>query len=192
MNVLTIGGHCDDIEIGMGGTLLVHRDKGDTIINAILFSDDAKAGDPFQRIIEQQKAAYVIGANLLLFQYCDSTEKIVGELDKIKPDILYFPYEVDYHQDHRRASEIGFAVSRNVTIDVLRYLTVTSYNYYPNYLQVINMNEKKKLVSVYESQIGRRPKYMEMMEAQNKFFGSLIPGDGLYAEGFIFHRMIAK
>jgi hypothetical protein len=28
------------------------------------------------------------------------------------------------------------------------------------------------------------------MEAQNRFFGSLIPGDGHYAEGFVLFRQV--
>jgi hypothetical protein len=46
------------------------------------------------------------------------------------------------------------------------------------------------LVSVFASQMERRPKFMEIMEAQNRFFGSLIPGDGHYAEGYMLHRIV--
>ncbi|MDP2734772.1 MAG: hypothetical protein Q8P12_01040, partial [bacterium] len=60
----------------------------------------------------------------------------------------------------------------------------------PNYLSVIDMAAKKKLVSLFASQMERRPKFMEIMETQNRFFGSLIPGDGHHAEGFMLHRKI--
>ncbi|MBU2685599.1 MAG: hypothetical protein KKF27_20350, partial [Gammaproteobacteria bacterium] len=120
----------------------------------------------------------------------DPIETKISELDLIKPDILYMPYELDTHQDHNRASQIGFAVSRHNSSTVLRYLTPTSHSYYPNYLSVIDMEQKKKLVSLFSSQMDRRPKFMEIMEAQNKYFGSLIPGDGHYAEGFCLFRKV--
>ena len=126
----------------------------------------------------------------MLFDHLEKIEDIVYQLDCQKPTVLYFPYEQDTHQDHHRASEVGFAVSRHTAMTVLKYLSTTSHSYYPNYLSVINIEEKRKLVSVFASQMERRPKFMEIMEAQNRFFGSLIPGNGHYAEGFVLYRLV--
>ena len=189
--VLAIGSHIDDIEIGCGGTLLRHRDAGDKIFLAVLKSDESLTAPVQVRVAEQYQARYMLKARELhLFNGNTHIERKIATLDEIKPTILYFPYEADYHQDHRIASQVGFAVSRNVKITVLRYLVTTSHSYYPNYLSIIRIEAKRKLVSLFSSQMERRPKFMEVMEAQNRFFGSLIPGDGHYAEGFVLHRMV--
>ena len=138
----------------------------------------------------QRASLKILKAESRLFNHNANIESVIAELDDYEPTVLYFPFEVDYHQDHHLASVVGFAVSRRVEITVLRYLVTTSHSYFPNYLRVINIKEKKELVSVFASQMERRPKFMEIMEAQNRFFGSLIPGDGHYAEGFVLHRLV--
>ena len=191
-NVLAIGAHVDDIEIGCGGTLLKHRDAGDTVFLAVLNANEELTAPSSIRKKEQQLSCNMLRANgLLLFDAEESIEKKVAELDKFPATVLYFPFEHDYHQHHNAASQVGFAVSRNVRITVLRYLVTTSHSYYPNYLSVIDIEAKKKLVSLFESQMTRRPKFMEIMEAQNRYFGSLIPGNGFYAEGFMLHRTVS-
>lgn len=190
MKILAIGSHCDDVEIGCGGTLLKHRDDGDKICVAVLKSNEDLTAPHLTRKQEQKFSCGFLNASLLSFEYPLNVESCVEELDNYKPDILYLPYERDYHQDHHLASEVGFSVARRIQTTVLRYITPSSYDYYPNYLSVIDFDQKKKLVSLFKSQMERKPKFMEVMEAQNKYFGSLIPGDGHYAEGFMLHRMV--
>ena len=190
--VLSIGAHYDDIEIAMGGSLLLHKDKGDEIFIAVLFTDDDYAGNTFIRAAEQETSLGILKAKLFSFVTKQSMKHIVRLLDKIEPDLLYFPYEIDYHQEHRFTSEVGLAMSRRIGMSVLKYITITSYNYYPNYLQSINIEAKKVLVGCFKSQMERRPDILKRMLAQDKFFASLIPNDGEYAEGFVFHRMIAN
>lgn len=188
--VLAIGSHIDDVEIGCGGTLLKHRDAGDKIMLAVLKSDEKITAPAHIRRAEQRASRYILKAASRLFNQNSNIESVIEELDDYEPTVLYFPFENDYHQDHHLASVVGFAVSRRVEITVLRYLVTTSHSYFPNYLRVINIEEKKELVSVFASQMERRPKFMEIMEAQNRFFGSLIPGDGHYAEGYVLHRIV--
>ena len=191
--VLAIGAHIDDLEIGAAGTLLKHRDAGDEIFLAVMKSDESITAPVNIRMSEQNEAAKILGVDvnhMFLFTQHSTIEEKVKVLDQTCPTVLYFPYEIDYHQDHSIASQVGFAVARRVQMTVLRYLVTTSHSYFPNYFSVINIDEKIKLVSVFKSQMTRRPKFMEIMIAQSRFFGSLIPGDGHYAEGFMLHRMV--
>ncbi len=191
MIILAIGSHHDDLEIGMGGTLLKHRDKGDEIYLAITHADDDLCGNILTRMLEQKLCIEILRAKeLLYFEGNAPISKKVKRLDAINPDILYIPFDSDTHQDHCETAKVGFAVSRHTQMTVLRYLSTTSHSCYPNYLSVINIEEKKKLINVFQSQVERRPKFMEVMEAQNRYFGSLIPGNGHYAEGFVLHRMV--
>lgn len=190
MKVLAISAHVDDVELSMGGTLLKHRDAGDEIYIAVLKANENITAPSDTRRKEQEAALDIIKAKLMLFSYPLDIERTVGMLDAVEPDILYFPFEMDTHQDHVLASQVGFAVARRIQITVLQYLSITSHSYYPNYIRVIDIEEKKKLVAAFASQVIRRPKFMEVMEAQNRFFGSLIPGDGHHAEGFVLFRMV--
>ncbi len=188
MRVLVLSSHIDDAELSMGGSLIKHRNAGDEIVIAVLFPHDELGGDADTRIAEQIKSRDFLQAKFIPF-YGEDAPKIVQKLDKVEADILYFPFESDSHQDHVFTAQIGFAVGRRVR-KVFRYIATTSHSYYPTYLNVINMDEKKKLVSVFETQHARNPKLLEIMETQNRFFGSLIPGNGHYAEGFMLFRQV--
>ena len=187
--VLVLGAHYDDVEIAVGGSLIQHHLNHDDIHIAVLFSDDNKAGMPSVREMEQVVVLGKLDATLWKFESTTPMSYIVKSLDSIGAEILYFPYELDTHQDHKYTSDVGFALARDSSHTVLKYVTVTSYNFYPNYFQVIDMEAKKKLVSHFTTQIERRPDYIRKMEMLNWFFGSLISGDN-FAEGFIVHKII--
>lgn len=189
--ILALSSHIDDVELAIGGTLIRHRDAGDRITIAVMKSDDCLTGDPNIRKSEQEESANLLRVDTTLFfdGEMSSAEK-VGLLDEIHPTILYSPFGSDSHQDHVETAQIGLAVGRLNHMTVLKYLSTTSHSYYPNFLRVIDIEAKKSLVSIFASQMVRRPKFLEVMEAQNRFFGSLIPGNGHYAEGFVLHRQI--
>jgi len=188
--VLAIGSHIDDIEIGCGGTLFEHKRSSDNISLCILKSDEDRTGDPAIRKKEQMCTARVLKAKTLLFSWNTSIADVVQILDSLKPTILYIPYRYDYHQDHFKAYQVGMAVARSIGISVLYYLTVTSFDYYPDVFKKIDLKNKIDLVKCFKTQLKRKPKYLEIMIRQNQFFGSLLPETGQAAEGFIFHRMI--
>jgi LmbE family N-acetylglucosaminyl deacetylase len=191
MKVLAIGSHIDDLEYSMGGTLLKHRDAGDEIILAITHADDNLAGEVLIRVKEQYASANILKSETVyLLKGKAPMESKVADLDKVQPGIMYFPFEQDHHQHHVETAQIGMAVARNFGITSIQYIVQRSYSYYPNYYRVINFEDKKNLVSVFKSQNGRRPKFVEIMETQNRYFGSFIPGNGHYAEGFVIHRML--
>ena len=189
--VLVISPHMDDAEYAMGGTLLRHRDFGDEITLAVTHADDNLAGDVSVRMEEQKESSLILKTKrIIYFDKKVSIEERVSVLDKTEPDIIYFPFEKDPHHHHVEASNLGLSVSRNFNISVFKYITQRSYDYFPNYYQGIDIVEKIRLVSVFKSQNGRQPKFIEIMEAQNRFFGSLIPGNGHYAEGFVLFRQV--
>ncbi len=189
--ILAISAHYDDVELAMGGTLISHRDAGDEIFISVLNVDDWWAGDPDLRDAEQTKSITILKVkDIFLFRSDDPFQTKVETLDRIEPTILYIPFPLDTHQDHVNASQIGMALTRRLMGTVYQWIGTTSHSYFPNVLKVIDINRKKELVSVFKSQTERNPKFVEIMEAQNRFFGSLIPGNGHYAEGFCVHRIV--
>src|ERR1041384_2133012 len=64
MNVLAIGPHPDDIELGCGGTLLAHRARGDRVAMLVMTIGERGPQDREPRVREQEIAAERIGADL--------------------------------------------------------------------------------------------------------------------------------
>jgi LmbE family N-acetylglucosaminyl deacetylase len=180
--ILAISAHYDDVEIACGGTLLKHREADDSILIAITTSGDPLAGEPVERLREQLESCKKLGA--LLFHYDGETEKeIIQELDMINADTIYIPYCKDTHQDHIKAFEIGKAIGRRASVKkVFQYISPTSFECYPNYFKSIDYARKENLISVFKTQIDRRPDYLKITEAQNRLFGLLSGTE--YAEGF--------
>ena len=192
-NVLAISAHIDDVEFGCGGTLLKHRDAGDHINIVVLEWQDKLGGDVEARQIEQNQAGKLLNAVVTgLNSELQHDKNVIEILDRMNPSVIYLPYKDDYHQDHRHAHTIGMAVARRFEADIFAYFSVTSYNYWPNALKLIDFDEKMKLVNIFKSQIERRPEYLEILKAQNSFFSSLLPQrlKGMSAEGFCVHRVI--
>ena len=192
--ILAIGAHFDDVEMGCGGSLLLHHDRGDEITIAVLCSDDTYGGDIIVRLKEQQQVKDILGANIILGNSTDSTKKIISGLDQVDPDVIYLPFRTDYHQDHRKVNILGMSVARKMRSDVLQYFVSSSYDYYPNVFRRIDFKRKMELFNVYQSQIQRRPEYHQIMQRMNEFHASLIgerqPGMGV--EGFYVHRMVIE
>lgn len=90
--ILATGAHFDDVETGIGGTLLRHHENGDRIKVIIMSTDEFRTGDPKIRINEQLKAMEVYGLmkdDLCMFSTNDDSAFIISELDQMKPDIIY-------------------------------------------------------------------------------------------------------
>ena len=188
MKILAIGTHFDDIEIGCGGTLLKYKDKGDEVVFAVLNSDETMTGDPQLRLTEQQRVCAKIRTELVLLNKKDKDDYVVTILDAVKADTIYIPYEKDHHQDHRKTFVLGMAVGRKKAINVLGYITPSSYDYCPNHFENIDLARKMQLVSIHRSQVGRPTNILKRTIVLNKFFGSMINQSA--AEGFHIYRTI--
>ena len=161
MNILAIGAHPDDIEIGCGGFLLKSTAIGHEVHILIITYGEA-SGDPHQREIEAKKAVEFIGARGLYFGNKRDTAlvpdgtliSVIEEIiEKVKPHLILTHSTSDEHHDHRA---VGFA-------------TIEAARYYPNILAYENpltkefrpevfvdisdtIKRKVKLLSVYKTQ----------------------------------------
>ena len=122
LTILAMGAHCDDIEIGCGGTILsIIKDNPHVNITWIVFSST-----------EKRKVEATIGAKL----YCENAATLdlkildfkdgflpyLGEdlkntfeslKEEINPDLIFTHYRHDLHQDHRLVSELTWNTFRN-------------------------------------------------------------------------------
>lgn len=196
MKILFIGAHYDDIEVGCGGTLFRHVMNGDDIHIAITSSDEFRTGEPNERFKEQLKSLKIMNIskkNIYKFSYNDEVHNIVGELDKLSPNVVFTQFDHDTHQDHKRASSIGKAVGRKRFITTLFYDSGSSYDFYPNIFSIIDFEKKLKLIECYQSQIDSDSISLDIIKKKNAYWASLISiNKDLYSEAFVSKKLIYK
>jgi LmbE family N-acetylglucosaminyl deacetylase len=192
--VLAVGAHYDDIEIGVGGTLIKHIDKGDTVFLAILEGDDPRTGDPSIRYQEQLCVLGKLGLsekNLLIFKSDYHEPDVVSVLDSIQPTFIYAPYEKDTHYAHRRASMVAQGVGRKKQIATLFFHCGSTLEFHPNVFSIVDYNKKKTLIECHKSQLDHGAVSLDIRYRMESYWGSLISYEpDTYAEGFITRKMM--
>jgi LmbE family N-acetylglucosaminyl deacetylase len=122
IRVLCLGAHCDDIEIGCGGTLLSLLERYDNaVVRWVVFSSTQK------RAVEARTCADVflkraMEREIVVMQYRDGFFPYTGgqikdEFEQMKrtfdPDLIFTHYRDDRHQDHRLISDLTWNTYRN-------------------------------------------------------------------------------
>ena len=193
-SILATGAHFDDVEVGIGGTLLKHIASGDKITIAVLSSDEFRTGDIDVRGQEQIDVIDKMGidpSNLILFGMHDDSAEIISQLDKMKFDIIYTPYGNDTHQDHRRCSQIAQSVGRKRNITTIFYYCGSSIEFNPNLFSFFDFNKKIELINCYKTQIECGALKLDRREKMESYWASLVSEDvDSYAEGLIVRKMI--
>jgi LmbE family N-acetylglucosaminyl deacetylase len=169
MRVLGIGAHPDDIEIGCGGTLAMHRQKGDSV-HGILCTLGGVRGDPNTRRNEALLAAKILDIELHILDFPVAElngsdipsrfSKILGKaITDFKPDRIYTHSPFDYHQVHVTVSKSVVAASGKVK-QILFYETIssTTTDFKPDaFVDISNFIDVKiRSIEAHESQIADR------------------------------------
>jgi LmbE family N-acetylglucosaminyl deacetylase len=121
-NVLCLGAHSDDIEIGCGGTLLkMIRDRDELNIRWVVFSAEGTRS----REARSSARAFLAGAartKVVVKQFRGSffpfqAQRIKENFEEIKaafqPDLVFTHYRDDRHQDHRVLSDLTWNTFRS-------------------------------------------------------------------------------
>lgn len=119
--VLAIGAHPDDVEIGVGATLVGHVERGDDVTILTLTRGES-GGLAVERETEAHRAAKILGAKLILGGLPDTrvpmngpTVALIEEaVQRIAPTIVYTHSSHDVHQDHRSAHQASLVACRSV------------------------------------------------------------------------------
>lgn len=127
-NVLAVGAHADDVEIGCGGTVAMHVKKGDNIVILVVAESSYTRYDGTvlrtaeESEIEEKNAAKVLGAKLINLGFenksvpysAELVEAINKVIDEYSIDTIYTHWYHDTHQDHRRTTQSVFSAGRYV------------------------------------------------------------------------------
>lgn len=117
-DVVCIGAHPDDVEIGMGGTVagLIRRGVSVTIVD-LTDGEPTPHGTHETRMVEAANAAEVLGAeritlelpNRYLFDTLEARRELAQVLREVRPRVMFIPFAEDAHPDHIAAADIAIA-----------------------------------------------------------------------------------
>jgi LmbE family N-acetylglucosaminyl deacetylase len=125
LKILCLGAHCDDIEIGVGGTLLKMFDEYNIEqVSWIVFASNeirkleaTKSAELFLTgITNKTITVNSFRDGFLPFQGIEIKEYFEEIKKKITPDIIFTHYRNDRHQDHRLISDLTWNTWRSQLI----------------------------------------------------------------------------
>jgi bacillithiol biosynthesis deacetylase BshB1 len=116
LDVLAIGAHPDDLELGCGGTLALLARAGYRVgLLHLTRGERGTRGTEEERRAEAERAAAALGAAELAFLDCGDgglragaaeEDALIAILRRWRPDLILGPTPRDRHPDHTRAHEL--------------------------------------------------------------------------------------
>lgn len=216
VKILAIGAHPDDVELGLGGCLAKHAEKGDDLY-ILIFTRGEKgvSNDKLKdkgksdilkgevRENETKNALKLLGIeekNIKILGLPDTgfeiNEKVAEEIykytAKVNPDIIYTHHFEDDHLDHVSTSLITLHATRRIKTIFFYESPSTRVHFSPNYFVDISAHMQKKVeaLKMHETQAGKPYMDEEVIISKARFRG--FQAKVKYAEGFVVHRMVIE
>lgn len=201
--ILCLGAHCDDIEIGCGGTIIkLVRTLKDVEIQWVVFSSDDRRG---KEALKSAKNLLkdVKKINIKINQFRNSFfpyhgAEIKEYFEKIKqefhPDIIFTHYRNDLHQDHRVISELTWNTFRDHLIfeyEIPKFDgDLGSPNIFVYLDEVICRNKIDNIFNYFKSQYEKRWFTKDTFLSLLRLRGVESNAPNKYAEGFYCRKII--
>jgi LmbE family N-acetylglucosaminyl deacetylase len=204
--VLVVSPHPDDETIGCGGIVALYGRRGSEV-SLVTISDGSKLygskeSSECERIAEIRKrestaASHELGIkNSIFLQYPDGElrsnitdigKKLKDIISDIKPDIIFSPSLIDYHDDHMSTAEAVIWLS-----NILPDLKIAFYNVYSaiRFNMVVDITEvmevKERAMKCYNESLFRVPYiFIEAVKGLNRFFSFYIHEQRYYESFYI-------
>jgi LmbE family N-acetylglucosaminyl deacetylase len=201
MNILAVGAHFDDVELGCGGSLMVWKDQGHAV--SVFVATRSGYSDPQGTVIRSDEtaraegiaASQVLGVDLiegdfptLELQFAEPlNRRLLDVVREKRPDLVLAHWPGDTHPDHRALARAALHSGRHVP----RFLAYRS-NWYeseesfdPRFFVDISpvWERKQRLIGCYRSELARTheswpPYFQALAQELGKKAGVA------YAEGF--------
>jgi bacillithiol biosynthesis deacetylase BshB1 len=202
MNILVVGPHPDDQELGMGGTIARLASQGHNVLLLDMTNGEPTPhGSPEIRAKEAAKAAQILGVKRITLEFpnrqlvhsIEARHKVAGVIRQHQAQMVFVPYFEDAHPDHvatTRIAEDARFDAKLTKIDLpgepiypkwlfYYYCTHLRHVANPSFLFDITGFEAKKREAIlaYESQFviaEKNRRVVEWVDAANVYFGSRI------------------
>jgi LmbE family N-acetylglucosaminyl deacetylase len=201
--LLCLGAHCDDIEIGGGGTVLslVAANPGLVVRWVVFSSGPARRQEALrsaERFLDGARAAAVtvhdFRDGFLPWQGAavkEAFERLKGEF---APDLVLAPWRHDAHQDHRAVAELTWNTFRDHLIleyEIPKYDgDFASPNLYVPLGERVCQEKVHHLLECFESQHARPWFSRELFMAVLRIRGMEARSATTYAEGFHCRKLV--
>ncbi|MHB2018890.1 MAG: bacillithiol biosynthesis deacetylase BshB1, partial [Candidatus Xenobia bacterium] len=199
IDVLAVGAHPDDVEIGMGGSIASFLADGLSVAMLDLTNGEpTPVGSPEIRARESRAAANVLGVttrltlefpNRYLQDGIEVRQRVAEVYRELRPRRLFVPYWTDAHPDHVAACAITEAARfyAKFTKTDMRgdpYYPPRLFHYCaihlrlhvkPTFILDVSPHLSRKLEALgrYQSQF-RDPRILQRIETDARYWGSLI------------------
>jgi len=201
--ILFLGAHCDDIEIGCGGTIikLIRALKGAEIRWMVFSSDDRRekealdSAKDFLKDVKKKKIVIKRFRNSFFPYHGAEIKEYFEELTKeFSPDIIFTHFRNDLHQDHRLISELTWNTYRNHLIleyEIPKYDgDLGSPNFFVQLDETISLEKTGKIMRHFKSQHDKawftRDTFLSLLRLR----GVESNAPGKYAEGFYCRKIV--
>lgn len=209
MKVLVVAAHFDDELLGLGATLIKHKEQGDDIYICICttgLSDKWSKEYTDLQLQQAKKIDQELGvsqrflcnfepAELNTLPFGDINKMVNDIVDKVGPDLIYTHYWDDVNRDHKIVFEAVMVSTRpiNTKVAVSCFETPSSSewgysSFKPNKYVAFNediLEQKVKLFEIYESEV---KVYPHPRSRENLYNLASVRGSEIsehYAEAFI-------
>ena len=204
MNILVIAPHRDDEILGVGGTILKRKARGDNVSVCVVTAQEGMERKPLAARTHQEMEE--------VFRYCgidhyyglpfsavilenysrkDINKAILDVVVACKPEEVYVPHWGDMQKDHQIVTEAAMVALRakynHAVKRIYAYETLSETGihypsvdkaFIPNVYEDISdyLEKKKKALSMYKAQIGDFPnlRSAEAVEALAKLRGATV------------------
>jgi LmbE family N-acetylglucosaminyl deacetylase len=202
LEVLCLGAHADDLEIGCGGTLLRLAETRPLSVTWVVFSAD---GERKGEALESANLFLALAKrrNILLKGFRDGFMPYEGADVKahfedlkrqVSPDLVFTHYRQDLHQDHRVISELTWNTFRDHLIleyEIPKYDgDLGSPNMFGHLEKRLCKQKVDGIVSTFRSQASKQWFSEETFLAIMRLRGIESNAPDGYAEGFYCRKIV--
>lgn len=209
-NVLIVGAHYDDTELGVGGTAAKLAAEGKNVFKLTLTDNVTRSEHLHLKIEygtsleESNKACKVLGINEVtefkpiecnkLVYNTDTMQRLEDVIYKYSIDTVFMHFIDDANQDHIAAAQLCKTAARHCD-NLFSYqsnLYVLTKPYYPTYFVDISdfIDKKKNALKQYNDGHNRFNSLFETNIERNKIWG--YSNKVKYAEGFVILKILIR
>lgn len=203
VDIMAIGAHPDDVDIGMAGTILAFKEAAYRVVIVDLSDGEpTPMGSHDIRMKESQAAANLMGVdrritldmtNREIMDTIENRKKLASVIREYKPKIIFAPYGEDGHPDHVQASRLVLSArfyAKFVKTDMPHspHYPAKIYQFFTNHLRLKIqpafvyditrfMDMKQLVMACFESQFvlpKRDRNVFDFIRSENAYWGSQI------------------